>query len=116
MDVRELAADYAAMVAAGKMDEAAMKHWSDDIVTREALPGEMALTHGKAATIEKANWWLENHEVHGIRTEGPFVNGDTFLIIMDLDVTPRGGTRTTMREIVGYRVADDRVVEERYYY
>lgn len=116
MDVRELAADYAAMVAAGKMDEAAMKHWSDDIVTREAVPGELAETHGKVATLEKARWWYENHDVHGVRTEGPFVNGDSFLIIMDLDVTPHGGARTSMREIVCYRVAQDRVVEERYYY
>ncbi len=116
MDVRELAADYAALVAAGKMDEAAMKHWSDDIVTREAVPGEMAETHGKVATLEKARWWFDNHEVHGVRTEGPFVNGDSFLIVMDVDVTPLGGERTSMREIVGYRVLNDRVVEERYYY
>ena len=51
-----------------------------------------------------------------MRTEGPFVNGDSFLILMDIDVTPHGGQRTAMREVVGYRVANDQVVEERYYY
>ena len=48
-DVRAIAADYAAMVAAGHMDEAAMKHWADDLVTIEAMPGEMDRTEGKAA-------------------------------------------------------------------
>ncbi len=116
MDVRELAADYAALVAAGKMDEAAMKHWSDDLVTIEAMPGEMSQTRGKDEALAKARWWYENHEIHGFRSEGPFVNGDTFLIIMDIDVTPKGGKRISMREVVGYRVANDKVVEERYFY
>jgi len=116
MDVRELAAEYAALVAAGKMDEAAMKHWSDDVVTIEAMPGEMSQTRGKDEALAKAQWWSENHEIHGFRSEGPFVNGESFLIIMEIDVTPRGGERMSMREVVGYRVANDKVVEERYFY
>jgi ketosteroid isomerase-like protein len=116
MDVRELAADYAALVAGGQMDAAAMKYWSDDLVTREAVPGEMAETHGKGHALEKAQAWYANHEIHGFRSEGPFVNGDSFLIVMDIDVTPKGGERMQMREVVGYRVADGKVVEERYYY
>jgi ketosteroid isomerase-like protein len=115
-DVRELAADYAALVAAGKMDEAAMKYWADDIVTREAMPGEMAETRGKAETLRKAEWWYANHEVHGLRSEGPFVNGDSFLLILEIDVTPKGGERMQMREVVSYRIAGDKVVEERYFY
>jgi hypothetical protein len=116
MDVREVAADYAAMIAAGQMDEAAAKYWSEDVITREAMPGEMAETVGKAAGQAKAQWWYANHEVHGFRSEGPFVNGDSFLILMEIDVTPKGGERMQMRELVGYRVADGKVVEERYYY
>ena len=116
MDVRELAADYAALVAAGRMDEAAQKHWSDQIVTLEAMPGDMAETRGREAALAKAQWWYDNHEIHGFRSEGPFVNGDNFLIVMDIDVTPKGGERMQMREVVQYRVADDKVVEERYFY
>jgi ketosteroid isomerase-like protein len=117
MDVRELAADYAALVAGGHMDEAARKYWSDDIVTREPVPGQHSETHGRDHALEKAHAWADTHEIHGFRTEGPFVNGDTFLILMEMDVTPRGGgERLQMREVVGYRVADGKVVEERYYY
>lgn len=116
MDVRALARDYAGLVAAGKMDEAAMKHWADDVVTVEAEPGPMQETHGKAEAFEKAKWWYDNHEVHGVRSEGPFVNGDSFLLILDADVTPHGGVRTHVREIVSYKVRDGKVVEERYFY
>lgn len=116
MDVREIAADYAALVAAGQMDQAALKYWSDELVTREAMPGDTAETHGKAQAVAKAEGWYANHEIHGFRSEGPFVNGDTFLILMELDVTPKGSDRMQIREVVGYRVAEGKVVEERYYY
>jgi hypothetical protein len=116
MDVREVARAYAGLVAAGKMDEAAMIYWADDVVTVEAEPGEKQETHGKIEAFEKAKWWYDNHEVHGVRSEGPFVNGDSFLLILDVDVTPHGGVRTHMREIVGYKVRDGKVVEERYFY
>ena len=116
MDIREIAADYAAMVAAGRMDDAAAKYWSYDIVTREAVPGDLAETHGKAHAAEKAERWYASHDIHGFRSEGPFVNGDSFLILMEMDVTPKGGERMQIREIVGYRVADGKVTEERYYY
>jgi ketosteroid isomerase-like protein len=116
MDTREVAADYAAMVAAGQMDQAAIKYWADDIVTEEAMPGEMSRTEGREAGLAKAKWWYENHDIHSFRSEGPFVNGDTFLLVMEIDVTPKGGERMQMREVVGYQVADGKVVEERYYY
>lgn len=116
MDVRALAQDYADLVAAGKMDEAAMKHWADDVVTVEAQPGGIQETHGKTEAFDKAKWWYDNHKVHGVRSEGPFVNGDSFLLILDVDVTPRDGVRTHMREIVSYKVRAGKVVEERYFY
>ncbi|MGL6044485.1 MAG: SnoaL-like domain-containing protein [Sandaracinobacteroides sp.] len=116
MEVRELAADYAALVSAGKMDEAAHRYWSDDVVTQEAMSGEMDRTEGKAATQAKAEWWYANNEIHSFRSEGPFVNGDSFLLVMEIDVTPKGGERMQMREIVSYKVAGGKVVEERYFY
>jgi hypothetical protein len=116
MGIGEIAADYAAMVSAGQMEEAARKYWSDDLVTIEAAPGDMQRTTGVAEAVAKAQWWIENNEIHGFRSEGPFVNGDQFLIVMEIDVTPKGGERTSMREVVGYRVAGEKVVEERYYY
>ncbi len=116
MDVREIAGDYAAMVAAGQMEQAAQKYWADDIVTAEAMPGAMATTTGKAEAMAKAEAWYAAHEIHGFRSEGPFVNGDSFLILMDMEVTSKDGEHSRIREIVSYRVAGGQVVEERYYY
>jgi hypothetical protein len=116
MDMRELAADYVVMVAAGQMSAAAQKYWSDDIRTWQAMPGDMAQTHGKARAPDKAHARYANNEIHGFRSEGPFVNGDSFLILMEIDLTPKGGGRMQMREVVSYRMAHGKVVEEQHPY
>jgi ketosteroid isomerase-like protein len=118
MDVRELAADYAAMVKNGQMDEAAMKYWSDDIVTEEAMEGGpyAAVTRGKTEAVAKAEAWYANTEVHAMTADGPYVHGDIFLLRIDLDATPKGGERMRMTEVVEYQVRDGKVVRERYFY
>lgn len=116
MDIRELAMKYAAMVEAGQMDEAAATFWHDDVETFEAMPGEMSHTKGRAEGRAKAEWWYANHEVHGMESDGPYVHGDHFLIRMMIDVTPKDAERMQMTEVVQYKVADGKVVEEKYFY
>jgi ketosteroid isomerase-like protein len=116
MDVRELAEDFAELCADGKAQEAAMKYWADDIATFEAMPGEYSETHGKEQTLQKAEWWFANHEVHEMEVEGPFVNGDQFMLYWEIEVTPKDGERQEMEEMVLYTVRDGKIVEERYFY
>ena len=120
MGTREVAEDFAGMMMTGDYDAAAMKYWSDDLSTYEAMQGGMPdgmdETHGKEAAIAKAEWWYANNEVHSMATEGPFVHGDHFMLIMAIEVTPKDGERTQMREIVDYHVVDDKIVAERYFY
>jgi hypothetical protein len=118
MDVREIAADYTAMVQAGEMDAAAMKHWADDVVTEEAMAGGpyAAVTRGKAEAVAKAEAWYAGTEVHSLAADGPYVHGDVFLIRMEIDATPKGGERMMMREVVEYQVQGGKVVRERYFY
>ncbi|WP_448585175.1 SnoaL-like domain-containing protein [Thermaurantiacus sp.] len=116
MDIRDLAEEFAELCAAGRGEEAAARYWADDIRTYEAVPGEYAETHGKDQALEKARWWAENHEVHEIEVEGPFVNGNQFLLYWEIEVTPKGGEREDIEEMVLYTVEEGRIVEERYFY
>lgn len=116
MDIRELAEDFTRLCAEGRDEEAVATYWSDDIRTFEAAPGELAETHGRAATLAKAQWWFDNHEIHEVELEGPWVHGNQFAVKWEIDVTPKGGERMQMEEIVLYTVEDGRIVEERYFY
>jgi ketosteroid isomerase-like protein len=116
MDIKELASEFVALLAAGKFDEAAMRFWAEEIATYEAAPGDFSEVHGREANFEKAKWWYDNHEVHSTEVDGPYVNGEQFACRMTIDVTPKGGERMTMTEVVLYTVRDGKVVEERYFY
>lgn len=116
MDVREIAEHFAALCASGKSAEAAMTYWADDIATYEAAPGEFAETHGRAEAVAKAEWWFDNHEVHGMEIGGPHVHGDQFILSWKVEVTPKGGARQEMLESILYTVREGRIIEERYFY
>ena len=117
MTVQAIAADLVALCKAGKFDESGEKYWADDVVSIEAMPGDMARITGKAAVRGKGEWWAANHEVHAFEVTGPFVNGDQFVVGFKMDITPKStGERVTMDEVGLYTVRDGKIVEERFFY
>jgi ketosteroid isomerase-like protein len=117
MTTAELAADFAGLCKANRGDEAAARHWSDDVVSIEPMDGPMARLEGRAAVLEKHAWWEKAFEMHGGDVEGPFVNGDQFALRFHIDVTNREtGERSAMTEIGLYTVRDGKVVEERFFF
>lgn len=115
MNTTELAQSFTELCRAGKFGEAGQRHWSESIVSIEPMTGEMARLQGRKAVEGKGKSWGENNQVHSAKVEGPFVNGDEFVLRFEFEVTPKGKSRTTMREIALYKVKDGKVVEERFY-
>ncbi len=116
MSTQQTAQAFTELCRAGRYEEAGEKFWSDDVVSIEPMPGEMQRLEGRQAVKAKGEWWAANHEVHGSKVEGPFVNGDQFTLAFDLDVTPKGKPRVTMREHALFTVKDGKIVEERFFY
>lgn len=115
MSTQEIAKSFTSLCRAGKFEEAGRKFWSDRAVSIEPMTGPMARLEGRAALEDKGKWWAENNTVHGVKVEGPFVNGDEFTIRFEMDVTPKGKERTKMVEVGLYRVKDEKVIEEKFY-
>ena len=67
---------------------------------------------------QKGDWWRENHEMHGVSVESPFVNGDQFAVRFKLDVTPKatGERITDGRGWPVYHVKGGKIIEERFFY
>lgn len=103
----------------GREAELMQNHYSDDAVSIEAMamPGGNAEVHGLEAIKAKGEWWMNAHEVHSTSAEGPFVHGDQFSVIFDMDVTNKeSGQRIQMREIGTYQVKDGKIVREAFAY
>lgn len=117
MNTTELAKDFVALLKANDHAGAAAKYNSADIVSYEAMEGPMAVCRGASEVKAKGEWWFANHDVHGGTVEGPYVNGDQFVVRFTMEVTPKAtGQRMHMDEMGVYTVKAGKIVEERFYY
>jgi len=96
--------------------------FSPDIVSMEAMggPGMPAKITGIEAVKGKNESWLANHEIHSASIEGPWPNGDKFIVRFKYDVTakagPMTGKRMTMDEAALYTVKDGKITQEEFFY
>jgi hypothetical protein len=106
----------------GKNMEALDTLYSPNIVSIEAASGPdmPARMEGIEAIKGKATWWEANHEVHKAEVDGPFPNGDRFIVRFKYEVTakagPMAGKRFTMDEGALYTVKDGKVTHEEFFY
>ena len=116
MTTKEIADRLVSLCRDGKNDEAKKEMYSSDIVSVEANE-PMQIVRGLEATLAKGAWWVDNHEVHGAKVEGPFVNGNQFAVRYTYDITPKAtGKRMTMDEVGVYDVKDGKIVKETFMY
>lgn len=119
MSTQDIAGDLVALCKAGKFDESGEKYWADDVVSIEAggPPGMDPVSRGKDAVRGKGEWWAGAHEIHSADAEGPYVNGDQFIVRFKMDITVKQtGERMQMDEMALYTVKDGKIVEERFFY
>jgi hypothetical protein len=65
----------------------------------------------------KAKWWSENHTVHSATTDGPYPNGDRFIVKFVYDITFKPESRRfTMEEMALYTVNNGKIVREEFFY
>jgi hypothetical protein len=116
MNTQDIANDLVAMCKQGRFNEAGEKYWADDVLSVEAVPGEMHEMQGKPAVRGKGDWWVKNNEIHAVEVDGPYVNGDQFVVHYKMDFTPKqNGERQTVDEVGVYTIRNDKICEERFF-
>ena len=106
----------------GKNIDAVETLYAPDVVSVEVfgddkMPRRM---QGVAAVRGKNQWWLANHQIHGMTVNGPFPHDERFIVHYRMDVTPREGPmqghRMQFEEAGLYTVRDGKVVQEEFFY
>jgi ketosteroid isomerase-like protein len=93
--------------------------FSNEAVSVEAIamPGTSAEVRGLKAIMEKGKNWMDNHEVHSAATEGPWPNGDRFIVRFTYDITNKpSGRRMQMEESALFTVENGKIVREEFFY
>jgi ketosteroid isomerase-like protein len=119
MSTQEVANELVRLCSRGEYEEATKKLYSPNIVSVEpgAPPGQSREVTGLDAVLQKGKWWVDNHEVHSQKVEGPLVAGSQFSVAFKMDVTHKPNKqRFQMEEIAVYQVADGKIVREEFFY
>ena len=118
MSTIEIARKYVELCKKGQND-AALELFSSDAVSIEAMdmPGFPKEARGLKAIIEKGKRWNENNEVHSASVDGPWPNGNRFIVRFAFDVTNKQtGRRNKMDETGLFTVENGKIVREEFFY
>ena len=117
MTTKDVAEAFTALCKAGKLDEAGITYWAENVRSIEAMEGPMQVAEGIPALMAKGEWWYGAHDVHDIEVHGPMMNGDQFALRFVMDITVKEtGVRHIMDEMALYSVVGDKITEERFFY
>jgi len=119
MSTVEIAKKYVELCRAQQHHVILETLFSPDIVSVEAaaMPGQPAESRGLAAVVEKGKRWQSDHEVHGAKVEGPWPNGQRFIVRFGYDVTNKpSGKRFQMEEAALFTVDNGKIVREEFFY
>ena len=80
------------------------------------MPDQDPVSKGVDAIQAKHDWWGNAMEVHSFDVEGPFVNGDAFTVVFEIDSTEKAsGQRWKAKEVGLYEVSDGKIVKESFF-
>ena len=89
--------------------------YAADAVSVEPMApeGMDPVSKGVEAIQAKHDWWDSSFDVHSIEMEGPFVNGDKFSVVFEMDATEKAsGNRWQAKEIALYEVENGKIARE----
>jgi hypothetical protein len=119
MTTLEIAKKYVELCQAQRYEAALETLFSPDAVSVEAaaMPGQSAEAKGLPAIVEKGKQWANNHEIHASKLEGPWPNGNRFVVRFSYDITNRPrGQRFQMEEAGLFTVENGKIVREEFFY
>jgi ketosteroid isomerase-like protein len=119
MGTQEIAKKYVELCQKNAHHEILETLFSPDVVSVEAgaPPGQSPEVRGVKAVAEKSQKWQADHEVHAAKVEGPWPNGNKFIVRFSYDITNKpSGRRMQMEEAALLTVENDKIVREEFFY
>ena len=81
-----------------------------------APEGQNPVSEGRAAIQAKHDWWGQNFEVHNFDLEVPFINGNNFSVIFEIDATDKANEqRWKSKEVALYEVENGKIARESFF-
>lgn len=118
MSVKDIAEKLVQHCNTGTEAEALKTLYADDAVSIEPMApeGQSPVSEGRAAIEAKHEWWNNTMKVHSAELEGPFINGNNFSLIFEIDAEDTTtGQRWKAKEVALYETDGDKIVRESFF-
>lgn len=118
MTTEQIAHRLVELCRQGQFETAQKELFSEDAVSIEPMASEIfeLETHGLDAIIEKGHKFSSLvEETHGGSVSDPLIAGNSFAVVMHMDVTMKERGRMNMSEICVYAVKDGKVISESFH-
>lgn len=118
MSTQQIANRLAEFCNKGDFEQAQKELFADDAVSiePEASPGFEKETKGLDAILEKGKKFEEMvEETHSCKVSHPIVVGNMIALALYMDVTMKGRERSSMDELMVYKVKDGKIISEQFF-
>ncbi|MEO6668842.1 MAG: SnoaL-like domain-containing protein [Ferruginibacter sp.] len=118
MTTKEIAGRLVELCNKGEFETAQKELFAQDAVSIEAheTPAFAKETKGLDQIVEKGRRFEEMTEkMHSISVSAPIIGGNSFAVIMTLDITMKGQERMNMSELCVYETRDGKVISEQFH-
>lgn len=117
MTTQEVANRFTELYRQGKIPQIYQELYAQSCSSHEPPGSEWPAAEGMEAIQKKGERWNSMVEqYHGEEISDPVVSANHFSLAMTMDVTMKGEERSKMEEICVYKVADGKIVSERFFY
>ena len=92
--------------------------YAEDAVSIEPMApeGMDPVSKGREAIRAKHDWWYSNMKVHSADFEGPFINGNSFALVFEIDAEDKNsGQRWKAKEVALYEVEGGKIARESFF-
>lgn len=111
MTVEQIVKRLLELIKEGKNVQAEQELYADDALSVEQNGHSV---RGIEGIIAKTKGAFEGVQVHSSSTQA-FAGADSFLLVFDMDMTPKDGARMQAREYGFYKVKDGKISEEYFF-
>jgi hypothetical protein len=118
MTTEQIATRLAELCRLGEFETAQTELFANDAVSIEpyATPEFEKETKGLAAILEKGNKFASMvEEMHGGDVSAPIIAGNSFAMVLTMDLTMKGQERMTMKELCVYEIKNGKIVSESFH-
>ena len=118
LTTKEIASKLKKYCEAGKFETAQTELFAKDAVSIEPMAsgGFDKETKGLDAIIKKGEKWNEMvTKTYSLEVSEPMIAGNTFSLVMRMDIDMKQGGRTDMTELCVYQVKDGKIISEQFY-